>query len=151
MSAIPFKHMLLFGSASTLEAQTRRLAPRSNTNPFRAPQQSRRPAAKKPEPEQAQKPQRLINWPNVIWLAILHVGCLAAPFIFSWQAVLLTLVLHWITGGIGICLGYHRHFTHTSFTTYRPVRWLLALIDGLGGEGAVTDWVANHRKHHAHS
>src|SRR5947199_281156 len=62
-----------------------------------------------------------------------------------------TIPADWITGGIGICLGFHRHLTHMSFTTYRPVRWLLAFIGGLAGEGAVTDWVANHRKHHAHS
>ncbi len=98
-----------------------------------------------------QEPTRLVNWANVIWLVILHTGCLAAPFFFSWEAVLLTVVLHWITGGIGICLGFHRHLTHLSFTTYKPVRWLLAFLGGLAGEGAVIDWVSNHRKHHAHS
>ena len=97
------------------------------------------------------EPRALINRANVIRLAILHVGCLAAPFFFTWEAVVLTLVLHWITGGIGICLGFHRHLTHLSYSTYKPVRWLLAFIGGLAGEGSVIDWVANHRKHHAHS
>jgi len=97
------------------------------------------------------EPRKLINWANVIWLVILHIGCLAAPFVFTWEAVVLTLVLHWITGGIGICLGFHRHLTHLSFSTYKPVRWLIAIIGGLAGEGSVIDWVANHRKHHAHS
>ena len=109
------------------------------------------PHPKKRETPQQQEPQRLINWANVIWLFILHVGCLAAPFFFTWEAVVLTVVLHWITGGIGICLGFHRHLTHLSFSTYKPVRWLLAFIGGLAGEGSVIDWVANHRKHHAHS
>jgi stearoyl-CoA desaturase (delta-9 desaturase) len=91
------------------------------------------------------------SWPNIIWLSIVHLGCLAAPFFFSWQGLVLALVLHWFTGGIGICLGFHRHLTHLSFTTYRPVRWLLAFIGGLAGEGSAIDWVANHRRHHAHS
>jgi fatty-acid desaturase len=95
--------------------------------------------------------RRYINWPNTIWLAIVHLGCLTAPLFFSWEAFALTLVLHWLTGGIGICLGFHRHLTHLSFTTYKPVRWLLAFIGGLAGEGSSIDWVANHRKHHAHS
>jgi fatty-acid desaturase len=98
-----------------------------------------------------QEPPRRFNWPNLIWLTIVHTGCLAAPFFFTWEAVALTLALHWLTGGIGICLGFHRQLTHMSFTTYRPVRWLLAFMGGLAGEGAATDWVANHRKHHAHS
>jgi stearoyl-CoA desaturase (delta-9 desaturase) len=111
-----------------------------------------RPRSSPPQGKgQGNPPQWRLNWPNVIWLSVVHVGCLAAPFFFSWEAVALTLGLHWLTGGIGICLGFHRHLTHLSFSTYRPVRWLLAFIGGLAGEGAVIDWVANHRKHHAHS
>ena len=59
--------------------------------------------------------------------------------------------LYWLTGGMGICLGYHRLLTHGSFQTYRPVRWLFAFLGGLAGEGSAVIWVANHRKHHAHS
>jgi stearoyl-CoA desaturase (delta-9 desaturase) len=79
------------------------------------------------------------------------VGALAAPFFFTWKALFLTVLLHWLTGGIGICLGYHRQLAHGSFSTFRPVRWLLALIGGLAGEGSALMWVANHRKHHAYS
>lgn len=90
-----------------------------------------------------------INWPVVAWLTLVHVGALAAPFVFSWSGLVLALALHWLTGGIGVCLGYHRLFTHRSFTTSRPVRFLIAWLGGLSGEGSVIDWVANHRKHHA--
>src|SRR6202008_3783767 len=110
-----------------------------------------RPNSKRRPTEPKDEPRTFINWPNVIWLAVVHVGCLAAPFFFSWEALSLMLALHWLTGGIGICLGFHRPLTHLSFTTYKPVRWLLAFIGGLAGEGSVVDWVANHCKHHAHS
>jgi stearoyl-CoA desaturase (delta-9 desaturase) len=90
-----------------------------------------------------------LDWPNVVWIFILHLALLAAPFTFSWQGLALLVGLHWLTGGIGICLGYHRLFTHGSFATYKPVRWLIAWIGGLAGEGSAIDWVANHRKHHA--
>lgn len=92
-----------------------------------------------------------LDWPVVIWIALVHVGALAAPFVFTWKAVGLLLFLCWLTGGIGVCLGYHRQLTHGSFTTYRPVRWFLALLGGLSGEGSALTWVANHRKHHAFS
>src|SRR5689334_4396597 len=99
---------MLFGTAGTLEAPARRSKQGSKTKSLRAPQKPRRQAPEKPRREHVAEPERLINWPNVLWLAVVHSGCLLAPFFFSWQAVVLTLVLHWITGGIGICLGFHR-------------------------------------------
>src|SRR5688572_16448502 len=88
----------------------------ATSDPFHGPQKSRREPSQ-PRPA-ATLPARRINWPNVIWLAVVHTGCLTAPLVFSWEALALTLVLHWLTGGIGICLGFHRHLTHLSFVTY---------------------------------
>ena len=92
-----------------------------------------------------------IRWEVVMWLTFLHAGALTAPFTFTVQALVLAVFLHWLTGGIGICLGYHRMLTHGGFQTYRPVRWVLTALGGLAGEGSAIDWVANHRQHHAHS
>jgi stearoyl-CoA desaturase (delta-9 desaturase) len=106
-------------------------------------------------PRRSQQPSRddeglpPIHWPVVAWLIVLHAGALAAFWTFTWQAALLAVFLHWVTGCIGITLTYHRLLTHSSFQTYKPVKWILAVIGGLAGEGAATDWVANHRKHHA--
>lgn len=90
-------------------------------------------------------------WSNIIWIILLHLGLLAAPWTFSWPGLVVMVGLHWLTGGGGICLGFHRLFTHRSFSTYRPVAWFIAWLGGLAGEGGVIHWVANHRKHHAHS
>jgi len=94
---------------------------------------------------------RGIDWPTTIWITLLHVGALAAPFFFTWKAVGIFFLLHWFTGGVGVCLGFHRCLTHGSFTTYRPVRWALAFIGSLAGEGSAITWVATHRKHHVYS
>ncbi len=92
-----------------------------------------------------------IDWPVVVWLGVVHIGALAAPFYFTWQGLVIAVFLCWVTGSLGVCMGYHRLLTHGSFTTYRPVRWLLAIIGGLSGEGSALTWVANHRKHHVFS
>ena len=63
-----------------------------------------------------------VDWGTVVWFGIVHAGALAAPFFFTWKAVALFVGLYWLTGGIGVCLGYHRLLTHGSFQTYRPVR-----------------------------
>ncbi len=87
----------------------------------------------------------------VIWLGLIHLSILAAPFCFSWSGLALCIVFHWITGGIGVCLGYHRTLTHSSIKTPNWVRYTLAAIGGLSGEGSALHWTANHRMHHAHS
>jgi fatty-acid desaturase len=92
-----------------------------------------------------------VDWPIAIWIAVVHIGALAAPFVFTWQAVAVALFLCWLTGSIGVCMGYHRYLTHGSFQTFKPIRWLLALVGGLSGEGSAIAWVANHRKHHMFS
>ena len=92
-----------------------------------------------------------LDWPIVMWIVFLHAGALAAPFTFTWQGLGLMLGLGWLTGSIGICMGFHRMLTHRSFRTSKPLRWFIAWIGGLAGEGSAIHWVANHRRHHAHS
>jgi fatty-acid desaturase len=108
------------------------------------------PAA--PEPR-GEGPGRLgsIDWPTTIWIGGIHLAALAAPFYFTWSGLAICLVLYWITGGLGVCLGYHRLLTHGSFKTIAPVRFLFAWLGGISGEGSALVWVANHRKHHAFS
>lgn len=90
-------------------------------------------------------------WPTVIWVVLLHVGAVASLFCFTWVGALTAVVLFWLTGSIGICMGYHRLFAHRSFKAHAAVRWCLAIIGTLGGEGSPLFWVASHRKHHQYS
>jgi len=95
-----------------------------------------------------------IAWAPLVWILGLHLGALLAlnPSWFSWQALVGCLVLHWVTGGIGICMTYHRLLTHRSFAT-RP-KWLeyaLTIVGCMASEGGAIGWVADHRRHHAHS
>jgi fatty-acid desaturase len=90
-----------------------------------------------------------LNGPTIAWLALIHVLALAAPWTFSWPGLVAMLFLGWLSGGIGVCLGYHRLFTHRSFAVVRPLRWFIAVCGSLSGQGSLIDWVADHRKHHA--
>ncbi|MCA9127977.1 MAG: fatty acid desaturase [Planctomycetales bacterium] len=92
-----------------------------------------------------------INWAAAVWLVGIHVGALAAPWTFTWSGLGLVIFLHWVCGGIGICLGYHRLLTHGGFSTHRWVRRAIASIGCLAGEGPPMMWVSNHRLHHARS
>jgi len=92
-----------------------------------------------------------LEWPAVIWLGSVHLIALAAPFYFTWYGLWLLMVMSWVTGSLGVCLGFHRLLTHSGFETFRPIRWMLALCGTLAGEGPPIMWVSAHRKHHRFS
>lgn len=94
---------------------------------------------------------RTIDWPVLLWITAMHAGCLAAPFFVSWPAVGVMVVLHFVTGGVGICLGYHRFLAHRGMRLARPVQFLVYLIGCVSAEGTPLTWAAVHRMHHARS
>ena len=100
-------------------------------------------------------PQKLnIAWGPIIWMAFLHTGALMAfvPGYFTWSGLVICLVLHWLTGGIGICMTYHRLLTHSSFKVHPSwLKYVLTAIGCCASEGGPIGWVADHRKHHAYS
>src|SRR5262245_25917128 len=107
-------------------------------------------AVELPESATLHGPHRYV-WGNVAAIGALHVGCLAAPFFFSWSGLWIALALTWISGGLGICLCYHRLLTHRSFQTSKPVEYLLTLLGCLTWQGGPIHWVGTHRLHHRDS
>jgi stearoyl-CoA desaturase (delta-9 desaturase) len=79
---------------------------------------------------------------------------LAAALVFLPGRSLSTLdivmaVVGYVVTGFGVTVGFHRYFTHNSFKAGRAMRVVLAVAGSLAAEGAVTQWVADHRRHHA--
>jgi stearoyl-CoA desaturase (Delta-9 desaturase) len=64
---------------------------------------------------------------------------------------LAVLALMYVITGLGITVGYHRMLTHRSFQTYKPIEYLWAFLGSMAVQGPVIAWVADHRKHHAHT
>lgn len=54
----------------------------------------------------------------------------------------------YVLGGIGISLGFHRHFTHNAFKTNQTMRVILAVLGSMAAQGPLVSWVAVHRRHH---
>lgn len=102
-------------------------------------------------PERRKMFSRRGDWVVLGWIASMHIGALAAFFTFSWPSLWLTLFLWWVTGCVGITLGYHRFFTHKSYMTTKPVQYFLAVCGALAGEAGPIAWVAAHRYHHTYS
>jgi stearoyl-CoA desaturase (delta-9 desaturase) len=68
----------------------------------------------------------------------------------SLRDVVLALVLYAVTGH-GVTVGYHRLFTHRSFTPKRALKIALGVAGSMAVEGSLIGWVANHRRHHMFS
>ncbi|MGI8677826.1 MAG: acyl-CoA desaturase [Jatrophihabitans sp.] len=86
----------------------------------------------------------------VPFLAFLAAIPVAWGWGFGWTDAVLFLSFY-IVSGLGITVGYHRLFTHSSFKANRPLRIALAVAGSLAIEGPVIRWVADHRRHHAFS
>lgn len=92
-----------------------------------------------------------IDWVVLGWMVAMHAGALAAPFFFTWQALGAAVFLWWLTGSIGVCLGYHRYLAHKSMKLAWPARFFAMLCGTLSGEGSPLFWAATHRLHHQRS
>ena len=83
-----------------------------------------------------------------------------AAFVFAivllWQKAvdgtdLAILAVMYVATALGITVGWHRMFTHRSFQAKRPVQLTFAVLGSMAGQGPLAHWVADHRKHHAHT
>ncbi len=70
---------------------------------------------------------RQLDWTVVIGIVLLHVGCLLAPFYFSWSGLIVAGILVWVNGPLGITICYHRLLTHRSFRTTSWCEFLMTI------------------------
>ncbi|HYY59714.1 MAG TPA: hypothetical protein VE842_20460, partial [Pyrinomonadaceae bacterium] len=82
-----------------------------------------------------------INWGTAFFITLFHVGAVAALFMFSWKALLVTAVLWWVTGSLGIGMGFHRLLTHRGYKTPKAVEYFLTICGVLTLESGPISWV----------
>jgi stearoyl-CoA desaturase (Delta-9 desaturase) len=94
---------------------------------------------------------------------IANLGAMVVPFaatlaaivllwgeVVNWHDLALFGVMYVVTAA-GITVGYHRMLTHRSFRTHKPTEYIFASLGSMAVQGSVIAWVADHRKHHAHT
>jgi stearoyl-CoA desaturase (delta-9 desaturase) len=92
-----------------------------------------------------------------------NLGAVVLPFIAFIAAVVLlwNQVVGWtdlailgvmyVLTGFGVTVGFHRMLTHRAFQTSKTVERIFAALGSMSIQGPVISWVADHRKHHAHT
>lgn len=98
---------------------------------------------------------KLKNQEHLFYLFAKNVPALVAIY---WIATQPTGWIEWsafaalyVMNILSMSIGYHRYFTHKAFETSRPMHYAIAILAQLGIFGSLRRWVAEHRRHHAHS
>jgi stearoyl-CoA desaturase (delta-9 desaturase) len=92
---------------------------------------------------------------NLAGVVVPFLGVIAAIVLLwnslvNWTDIAIMVVMYMLSA-IGVTLGFHRLLTHRAFQSYPWVEYGLAVLGSLSVQGSVMDWVADHRKHHAHT
>ena len=94
---------------------------------------------------------------------IANLGAVVVPFAATLAAIVLLwnelvsatdlaiLAVMYVITALGVTVGFHRLLTHRSFQTSKPIEYAFATLGSMAVQGPVIAWVADHRKHHAHT
>ncbi|MGI8715186.1 MAG: acyl-CoA desaturase [Solirubrobacteraceae bacterium] len=98
---------------------------------------------------------RFERFANLTGVVVPFVGVLVAIVMLWNRAVdvtdLVILAVMYLVSAVGITVGFHRLLTHRAFATQPWLERAFAVAGSLSLQGSVLDWVADHRKHHAHT
>jgi stearoyl-CoA desaturase (delta-9 desaturase) len=94
---------------------------------------------------------RRLQYENIFWISVIHIGALAAIPMFSWQAFGVCIFLLYFISSLGINLTYHRLLTHRGLKVPQWFEYVLSTIAAMSGQGPMLLWVAEHRLHHRYS
>ena len=97
----------------------------------------------------------LHRWFNLAGVLLPFIGFVLAVVLLwnklvDWSDLAVMLIMY-VISGYGVTLGFHRLLTHRSFQTFKPVEYTFAILGSMAVQGPVMSWVADHRKHHAHT
>lgn len=89
--------------------------------------------------------------PKAIPFLLMHLAPLALVWTgWSWYGLAVAVASYYVRM-FGITAGYHRYFSHRSFTTGRVFQFVLAFLAQASMQKGVIWWAANHRHHHWYS
>jgi stearoyl-CoA desaturase (delta-9 desaturase) len=95
---------------------------------------------------------QILNLTGVItpFAGVLVAIALLWGTLVSWTSLVVMALMYCLTC-LGVTLGFHRLLTHRSFQTFKPIQYAIAAVGSMSVQGPVMSWVADHRKHHAHT
>jgi stearoyl-CoA desaturase (Delta-9 desaturase) len=92
---------------------------------------------------------------NIVQQLVIHAGTLAA-FWLAWRdgvtwVDMSAFLLFYLLTGAGVSIGFHRLFSHQSFTAPAWLRFVLAVLGCMCMQGSAARWSTDHVRHHQYS
>jgi stearoyl-CoA desaturase (delta-9 desaturase) len=98
------------------------------------------------------RPEKLVN----LGAVVLPFAATVAAVVLLWRSLVTPADLAIMAGlyvitAMSVTVGFHRLLTHRSFQTPKWLEYAFAVLGSMAVQGPVNSWVADHRKHHAHT
>src|SRR5437660_11882511 len=88
-----------------------------------------------------------IMYPSALPFVLIHLGCAAAIWSgITWQAVIICVALYWLRM-FAIVAGYHRYFSHRSYSAGRGSQFILARLAQSSVQKNIRVRPGKHRAH----
>lgn len=93
-----------------------------------------------------------INWLNAVPVVIIPLcGIIAFPWVPLHRETAVWAVAYYFMTGLGITAGYHRLWSHKSYSATLPLQIFLAAVGGGAVQGSIRWWSRGHRAHHRYT
>lgn len=80
---------------------------------------------------------------------VAHLSIIPMIMYANWYDWIISLIVYFFTGCIGMTMTYHRLLSHQSWSTTKLIEYMSVIVATVGLTGPAISWVAIHRKHHA--
>lgn len=91
---------------------------------------------------------QLVRGTQIVNHLLMLIGISWSLYSGEYQYLAISLIFYWITGILGINVGFHRLISHRSFKTHKIIEKFLAVIGCITTVGSPMAWAAIHRQHH---
>ncbi len=104
-----------------------------------------------PNPRDAGRGPREIDWLRISPFLAIHAGCLLIPWVgWGWTAIAVAVAFY-VLRMFAITAFYHRFFSHAAFRTSRALQFVFAVLGASAIQRGPLWWASHHRAHHRHA
>jgi fatty-acid desaturase len=91
---------------------------------------------------------RLKSYILFLFQLVAHISTIVGVIAWGFEGLLISFIVYFLTGCLGMTVTYHRLLSHRSFKTSKFIEYIGTLLGTYGLVGSSIAWVSTHRQHH---